>query len=125
MKESGFRDVFNGIMEEYLNLESLLTQAAEADVTALRQFLTTKPSQPLVTVGSGGAESVADFAALLYGARGGVATAVTPYTLNSYSDDALKTAKLLLVSVNGERRPLSHVLRDGDVVGFFFPVTGG
>ena len=34
-------------------------------------------------------------------------------------------AKFLLVSVNGERRPLSHVLRDGDVVGFFFPVTGG
>ena len=34
-------------------------------------------------------------------------------------------AKLLLVSVNGERKPLSHELRDGDVVGFFFPVSGG
>ena len=34
-------------------------------------------------------------------------------------------AKLLLVSVNGERSPLSRKLRDGDVVGFFFPVTGG
>ena len=34
-------------------------------------------------------------------------------------------ARLLLVSVNGERCGLDRVLRDGDVVGFFFPVAGG
>ena len=34
-------------------------------------------------------------------------------------------AKLLLVSVNGERAKLKHVLHDGDVVGFFSLVTGG
>ena len=34
-------------------------------------------------------------------------------------------AKLLLVSVNGERSPLEKELHDGDVVGFFFPVSGG
>ena len=34
-------------------------------------------------------------------------------------------AKLLLVSVNGERCPLDRELHDGDVVGFFFPVSGG
>ena len=34
-------------------------------------------------------------------------------------------AKLLLVSVNGERSPLDRELHDGDVVGFFFPVSGG
>ena len=34
-------------------------------------------------------------------------------------------AKLLLVSVNGERSPLDRELREGDVVGFFFPVSGG
>lgn len=34
-------------------------------------------------------------------------------------------AKLLLVSVNGERAKLSCVLHDGDVVGFFSPVSGG
>ena len=33
-------------------------------------------------------------------------------------------AKLLLVSVNGERSALDCALRDGDVVGFFFPVSG-
>lgn len=46
--------------------------------------------------------------------------------------DVLKTikcssvkAKLLLVSVNGVRAPLSQKLNDGDVVGFFAPVSGG
>ena len=34
-------------------------------------------------------------------------------------------AKLLLVSVNGERAKFSHVLHDGDVVGFFSLVSGG
>ena len=45
---------------------------------SLRDFLFSNPEKPLVTTGSGGAESVADFAALLYGARGGVGTAVSP-----------------------------------------------
>ncbi len=34
-------------------------------------------------------------------------------------------AKLLLVSVNGERSKIDHVLKDGDVVGFFSLVSGG
>ena len=34
-------------------------------------------------------------------------------------------AKLLLVSVNGERARVGRVLRDGDVVGFFSLVSGG
>ena len=34
-------------------------------------------------------------------------------------------AKLLLVSVNGERMPLYTPLHDGDVIGFFSLVTGG
>ena len=34
-------------------------------------------------------------------------------------------AKLLLVSVNGEHAKLGQVLGEGDVVGFFSPVSGG
>lgn len=34
-------------------------------------------------------------------------------------------AKLLLVSVNGERAPLDAALHDGDVIGFFSISTGG
>ena len=100
-------------MEDILNLESLLTQAEGADVTDLRQFLAQNPEQPLLATGSGGAESVADFAALLYGARGGVATAVSPYTLNSYSNDALRTAKLLLVSKGGHNDDIVFAAKRG------------
>jgi len=84
-----------------INLKDVLGQAGTADVTPLRQFLTSSPGHSLLATGSGGAETVADFAALLYGARGGVATAVSPYTMNSYSDESLKTSKLLLVSKGG------------------------
>ena len=34
-------------------------------------------------------------------------------------------AKLLLLSVNGERAALSQKLKDGDVIGFIAPVSGG
>ena len=34
-------------------------------------------------------------------------------------------AKLLLLSVNGERAPFSQELKDGDVIGFIAPVSGG
>ncbi len=102
-----------GSMHNILNLDALLKQAMEADVSALRQFLTTNPGQPLVATGSGGAESVADFAALLYGANGGLATAVSPYTLNAYSDEALKTAKLLLVSKGGHNNDIVFAAKRG------------
>lgn len=46
------------------------------------------------------------------------------YVLNAISLGKLK-AKLLLVSVNGERAKLNQKLNDGDIVGFFMPVTGG
>lgn len=100
-------------MTDTLNLEVLLEQAMKADVSGLRQFLTRNPGQPLLATGSGGAESVADFAALLYGARGGVATAVSPYTLNSYSDETLKTAKLLLVSKGGHNDDIVFAAKRG------------
>ena len=34
-------------------------------------------------------------------------------------------AKILLVSVNGERASMNTELHDGDVIGFISPVTGG
>ena len=100
-------------MTDTFHLEALLEQAMKADVNGLRQFLTRNPGQPLLATGSGGAESVADFAALLYGACGGVATAVSPYTLNSYSDAALKTAKLLLVSKGGHNNDIVFAAKRG------------
>ena len=82
-------------------LQAVIDQTISSDLSPLRSFLFTNPSQPLLAAGSGGAETSGEFAALLYGARGGVATSVSPYTLNSYSDEALRTAKILLVSKGG------------------------
>ena len=83
---------------------SILSQIAAADLTALRSFLLSDPERPLIATGSGGSESVADFLSLLYGARGGVAVGVSPYTFNSYSDAALRTAKLLVISKGGHNK---------------------
>ena len=96
-----------------INLKDILDQARAADISPLRQFLLDNPGKPLVATGSGGAETVADFAALLYGARGGVSAAVSPYTLNSYSDEALGTAKLLLVSKGGHNNDIVFAARRG------------
>ena len=87
-------------------LKAVIDQTLSADLTPVRDFLFTNPSQPLIATGSGGAETAGDFAALLYGARGGVATSVSPYTLNSYSDAALRTAKLLLISNGGHNNDI-------------------
>ena len=96
-----------------INYGALLAQAAAADIAPLHPFLLSDPSRPLVVTGSGGAASVADFAALLYGARGGVAQAVTPYTLHSLSDDALRTSKLLLVSKGGHNNDIVFAAKRG------------
>ena len=82
-------------------LESILSQVASANLAPLSSFLLSNPSEPLVASGSGGCESVSDFLALLRGARGGLATAVTPLTLNSLSDAALSSGKVVLFSAGG------------------------
>ena len=87
-------------------LPGILSQAQAADLSAIRSFLTSNPSEPLVATGSGGSESASDFAALLYGGRGGMALAVSPYTLNSLSDNALRTGKVLLISKCGHNNDI-------------------
>lgn len=87
-------------------LRAAIDQTLAADLGPIRDFFFQNPSEPLIATGSGGAETSGDFAALLYGARGGVATSVSPYTLNSYSDEALKTAKILLVSKGGHNNDI-------------------
>lgn len=92
-------------------LPNIIDQAIAADITSIRDFLFSNHSEPLIATGSGGAETAGEFAALLYGARGGVATSVSPYTLNSYSDEALKTAKILLVSKGGHNNDIVFATR--------------
>lgn len=93
------------------SLQAAVNQTLSADLSPIREFLLTNPSKPLLATGSGGAESAGELAALLYGARGGVATSVSPYTLNSYSDKALRTAKVLLVSKGGHNNDIVFAAR--------------
>ena len=88
------------------SLQAVIGQTLSADLDPIRNFLFSNPSEPLIATGSGGAETSGDFAALLYGARGGVATSVSPYTFNSLSDAALKTAKILLISKGGHNNDI-------------------
>ena len=99
--------------ESRINLLDIMSQAAEVDVAPLRRFFFSNPEKPLMATGSGGAETVADFVTLLYGARGGVGTSVSPYTMNSISDAALKTSKLLLVSAGGHNNDIVFAARRG------------
>lgn len=95
------------------NLPEIISQAAAADLDSLRDFFFNDPTRPLIATGSGGADSVSDLTALLYGARCGVASAVTPLTLNSFSDDALKTSKLLLISSGGHNNDIVFAAKRG------------
>ena len=92
-------------------LQAVIDQTLAADLDPIKNFLFSNPSEPLIATGSGGAETAGDFAALLYGARGGVATSVSPYTLNSISDAALKTAKVLLISKCGHNNDIVFATR--------------
>lgn len=91
--------------------DGILDQVMAANLSQIRRFLLTDPTTPLIAAGSGGSESAARFAALLYGACGGVATAVSPYSLNSFSDAALSTAKVLLLSKGGHNNDIVFAAR--------------
>ena len=92
-------------------LQAVIDQTLAADLNPIKNFLFSNPSEPLIATGSGGAETAGEFAALLYGARGGIATSVSPYTLNSISDAALKTAKVLLISKGGHNNDIVFATR--------------
>lgn len=99
-------------MNELQNtLQVAIDQTLAAELGPIRDFLITNPAEPLIATGSGGVETAGDFAALLYGARGGVSTSVSPYTLNSYSDEALRTAKILLISKGGHNNDIIFATR--------------
>jgi fructoselysine-6-P-deglycase FrlB-like protein len=92
-------------------LQAVIDQTLSADLNPIKDFLFTNPGEPLIATGSGGAETAGDYAALLYGARGGVATSLSPYTLNSYTDATLKTAKILLISKGGHNNDIVFATR--------------
>ena len=106
-------------------LSILMDQAQSANLSDLRSFLLSDPSVPLIVTGSGGSETAAELTALLYGACDGVATAVSPYSLHSFSDRALSSAKVLIISKGGHNKDAVFASRraieasPGRTAGFF------
>lgn len=98
-------------MNRIESLESVIDQVNASDVTALRNYFFSNPTKPMIATGSGGALNSAEFACLLYGLIGGVGSAVSPYTVNSYSDLALANAKLLLVSAGGHNNDIEFTAK--------------
>lgn len=100
-------------MNRIESLESIIDQINASDVTSLRNYFFSNPTKPMIATGSGGALNASEFACLLYGLIGGVGSAVSPYTLNSYSDLALANSKLLLVSAGGHNDDIEFAAKRG------------
>jgi len=95
-------DVLYDIHEELL-------WVAQQDVSLLTDFFRSDPHLPLVTCGMGGAKPAAHYLAMLYGAQGALAQAVTCYQLNAFSDEALRHSKVLISSSNGRNNDVKFV----------------
>ena len=88
-----------------------LRWAENQDVEGLRQFLMEDAQKPLYCFASGGSYSPVDYAALLYEARQGTAKALTPLSMSSTSDNALKTAKILFTTSEGKGHDENYVAK--------------
>ena len=78
-----------------------LEWAEKQDVERLRRFFIENSNIPLYCFSSGGASSALEYAALLYEINQGMAKALTPLMMASISDAALKRAKILIVTSDG------------------------
>ena len=100
------------LMSELLkDTRKYIEQAEQTDVEPLRQFLFNEPERPLIAMGHGGSHSSAAYAALLYGTNCGLGRVVTPYQANSFSDDTLRNAKLLLISKSLKNQDAEYIVK--------------
>ena len=81
-------------------IPEMFHRADEADVSGLRTFFLEKPEMPMLFIGSGGQNG--SVPAFLYGLNKGIGIALTPLQFSSLSDDAVKNARLLLLSKSGK-----------------------
>ena len=93
-----------------LNMISEALKWAEGqDIRQLRDFFMDDSQKPLYCLASGGSYSAVDYAALLYEANQGMAKALTPLSLSSVSDDALKASKILFTTSEGRGHDEKYV----------------
>ena len=87
--------------ESLAMIPEALEWAEKQDVERLRRFFIENSNIPLYCFSSGGASSALEYAALLYETNQGMAKALTPLMMASISDAALKRAKILIVTGDG------------------------
>ena len=75
-----------------------LKWAERQEIKQLRDFFIEDAQKSLYCFASGGSDSSVDYAALLYEANKGMAKALTPLSLSSVSDDALKVSKIIFTT---------------------------
>ena len=80
---------------------SALEWAEKQDVERLRRFLFESANVPLYCFSSGGSSASNDYLALLYETNMGMAKSLTPLAMASISDEALKSAKIIITSGSG------------------------
>ena len=91
-----------GMFEDSLKLiPEAIKWAEKQNVERLGRFLLESANVPLYIFGSGGSSSANDYAALLYETNEGMAKALTPLSMTSISDKALKNAKILITASSG------------------------
>ena len=79
-----------------------LKWAESQNIEELHEFFMENPQKPLYAFASGGSYSSVDYAALLYETYKGMAKALTPLSMSSVSDEALKSAKILILTTKGD-----------------------
>ena len=92
-------------------LATTLHDIETADVTSLRQFLTTDTHLPLITLGSGGAFPALKYCAMLYTQQGTLGSTITPFLLSSYPDSLIQHSKTLLMSKSGRGKDTEYVAK--------------
>lgn len=87
-----------------------LEWAEKQDVERLRRFLVENANIPLYCFSSGGASSANDYLSLLYETNQGMSKSLTPLMMTSISDEALKRAKILIMSGEGHGSDESYTV---------------
>ena len=77
-----------------------LEWAEKQDVERLRRFLVENANIPLYCFSSGGSSASNDYLALLYETNKGMAKSLTPLAMASLSDEALKSAKIIITNLS-------------------------
>lgn len=92
----------NAKFEDSIRLiRSALEWAEKQDVERLRKFLLESANIPLYCFSSGGSSATNDYLALLYETNIGMAKSLTPLAMTNISDEALKSAKIIITSGGG------------------------